>query len=185
MPVLLEKSICVMPAPVSRPRPVKTAVSPPVATTTTLRVPSVAERFSTICAAVPMSPGVASQLPAGLTRLTTQASELVESAQPAVRSLTNWKRTGWLRRIASARAVLSPCITVCAAFLICWFCRKMVNAGTATNSTIATIAKPIISSMMVMPRAAAGLRRIRALVSTTRLSSKPSRWSSRSSRAGW
>ncbi len=75
-------------------------------------------------------------------------------------------------------------MTVWAAFLICWFCRKIVNAGTPMNSTIDMMTSAIINSMSVTPRCAARVMRRMSPPSTTRPSSTPSRRWNYSSRAG-
>src|SRR5688572_29546138 len=98
----LLKSICVMPEPLTRPRPLKMAVEPPVVETVMFFVPSWPD-LAWIARGAVVSDGATLHLPAGSSRLTTQFSELELSAQLEVSEFTSWKRTEALRRTASAR----------------------------------------------------------------------------------
>ena len=102
------------------------------------------------CAVAP--PGAESQAAVGSEMLTTQDIAVLLSVQAAVRSETNWKRTGALRRTASARAMLMPAMLVSAAFLMRWLPRNTVKVGIASIISVAKIAMPIISSMRLKPR---------------------------------
>src|SRR5512146_751850 len=123
VPEVLVTSTCVIPAPCTRPNPVNTTVEPPATVILALLVPSVAERDWMSCGAA-VSEGAALQAPVGFAWLTTHASDVVLRVQPEVRLLTNWKRTGELRRMASLRASCRPSSTEPAALRICVFCRK-------------------------------------------------------------
>src|ERR1051325_5316406 len=141
----------------TRPSPVKitvlavlTVAGAFVPAITAFGVPSAPLRFW-IASGAAVSEGFTSHRPVGSWRLTIQFVPVSASAHAAVSVSTSWKRTGALRRRASARANCSPAWSDSAEVRSCWFCSQVFIDGNPTMSSSATTARVVSSSIRVKP----------------------------------